>query len=237
MSRPARPEVLAFLSDVKDNPDDPTPWLVLTDWLEEHGDEADAARAEYCRLCVDRLQPRVTAGDWEKGERRRDLFRRYSQRWLSPTMRTLTAQMERGLVTISWYGAGFRPIAVDMAADQECWAWVGGLRGSSPVAALLDPEHAPLLEQLCRLVFPDAALTARDIELLANCPALSRIGYLEMSIQSWKEELLQPLVESSCLVRLNHLRLHSGFFPQPRREETEPVRRLLQERFARVDIL
>src|SRR5262245_42565589 len=33
MTRPARPEVLALLADVKENPDDLTPWLVLTDWL------------------------------------------------------------------------------------------------------------------------------------------------------------------------------------------------------------
>src|SRR5262249_47472223 len=70
-----RPELLALLADVKENPADLTPWLVLTDWLEEHGDEADQARAEYCRLCFDKLGKKTYASDWEKGERRRELFR------------------------------------------------------------------------------------------------------------------------------------------------------------------
>src|SRR5262245_31043069 len=81
MTRPARPEVLALLADVKENPDDLTPWLVLTDWLEENGDEADRARAEYCRLCFDKLGKKTYASDWEKGERRRELFRDYREQW------------------------------------------------------------------------------------------------------------------------------------------------------------
>jgi uncharacterized protein (TIGR02996 family) len=35
---PPRPEVLAFLEDIKEHPDDDTPRLVLADWLEDHGD-------------------------------------------------------------------------------------------------------------------------------------------------------------------------------------------------------
>jgi uncharacterized protein (TIGR02996 family) len=41
-----RPEVLAFLRDIKDHPDDDTPRLVLADWLEEHGDP----RGEFVRV-------------------------------------------------------------------------------------------------------------------------------------------------------------------------------------------
>ena len=38
-----RPEVLAFLADAKQHPNDDAPLLVLADWLEEHGDEREAA--------------------------------------------------------------------------------------------------------------------------------------------------------------------------------------------------
>src|SRR4051794_18367032 len=41
----SRREVVAFLDAIKDDPDDDTPRLVLADWLDEHGDEHDAARA------------------------------------------------------------------------------------------------------------------------------------------------------------------------------------------------
>jgi uncharacterized protein (TIGR02996 family) len=46
----ARPEVAAFLAAAKDEPEDDAPRLVLCDWLQEHGDEHDAARAEFVRL-------------------------------------------------------------------------------------------------------------------------------------------------------------------------------------------
>jgi uncharacterized protein (TIGR02996 family) len=42
--------VAAFLAAAKDEPDDDAPRLVLCDWLQEHGDEHDAARAEFVRL-------------------------------------------------------------------------------------------------------------------------------------------------------------------------------------------
>src|SRR5262249_51790005 len=50
MSNRPRPEVLAFLREAKEKPEDDTPRLVLADWLEENGDAADAARAELIRL-------------------------------------------------------------------------------------------------------------------------------------------------------------------------------------------
>jgi uncharacterized protein (TIGR02996 family) len=39
----------AFLCDVHDNPDDPTPRLVYADWLEDQGDEESLDRAEFIR--------------------------------------------------------------------------------------------------------------------------------------------------------------------------------------------
>src|SRR5262245_48502857 len=75
MSRAARPEVVAFLADMKEHPDDPTPRLVLADWLEEHGDEADRARAEYLRLGA--TDPRKDAGT-----RQNELWERWHGAWL-----------------------------------------------------------------------------------------------------------------------------------------------------------
>ena len=42
----ARPEVMAFLADIKANPDDDTPRLILADWLTDHDDP----RGEFIRL-------------------------------------------------------------------------------------------------------------------------------------------------------------------------------------------
>jgi uncharacterized protein (TIGR02996 family) len=45
-----RPEAAAFLAAAKEEPEDDAPRLVLCDWLQEHGDEHDAARADFVRL-------------------------------------------------------------------------------------------------------------------------------------------------------------------------------------------
>ena len=46
----------AFLGDIIEHPDDDTPRLVYSDWLEEHGKEAGRARAEFIRLQIE-LEP------------------------------------------------------------------------------------------------------------------------------------------------------------------------------------
>src|SRR4051794_17991657 len=47
-----RRELLSLLEACKQEPDDDAARLVLADWLEEHGDDADRERAEFVRLEV-----------------------------------------------------------------------------------------------------------------------------------------------------------------------------------------
>src|SRR5262249_38538545 len=155
----------------------PTPWLVLTDWLEENGDEADQARAEYCRLCLDRLQPKVTARDWDKGERRRELFRRWSKEWLGAIPAAFFAAVQGGLATVQVNNSSLPPVLDHLEADPERWAWVGGLTGTDVARRRVQSEYAPLVKQLCWLTLW-GSLTPNDLELVANCPALSRLTFL-----------------------------------------------------------
>jgi uncharacterized protein (TIGR02996 family) len=63
----ARPEVLAFLCDIKENPEDETPRLILADWLEEYGDEHDAARAELIRVQCEMARPTHKGAPCKRG--------------------------------------------------------------------------------------------------------------------------------------------------------------------------
>ncbi|MGL4552903.1 MAG: TIGR02996 domain-containing protein, partial [Gemmataceae bacterium] len=120
---PPRLELLALLADVKDHPDDRTPWLVLTDWLEENGGEADVARAEYCRLCLPKMGlGKVTAAHWELGERRRDLYRKWHAAWLGP-LAGCAPKQENGLFTVA-AGDALTQSLRGYAADPEPFAWV-----------------------------------------------------------------------------------------------------------------
>jgi uncharacterized protein (TIGR02996 family) len=232
MTRPARPEVLAFLADVKDNPDDLAPWLVLTDWLEENGDDADRARAEYCRLCLDRLQPRVTAADWPRGERRRELYRQHATQWLGPTIKGLVHKMEGGLATINASAYQLVELVSEMAADPERWAWVGGLSGGYPVVQLVEQVLAPFLAQLGRLSVP-AVLDGSDVVLLANCPALHRLVYLHLTVHRFEEAAMVALAQSPFLGRLRHVRVTYYYTHEGR----DAAARILEQRFARVDVV
>jgi uncharacterized protein (TIGR02996 family) len=47
-----------LLASILERPSDPTPWLVTSDWLEEQGDPANAARAELFRVQARRVRTR-----------------------------------------------------------------------------------------------------------------------------------------------------------------------------------
>src|SRR5690348_15259175 len=64
------PQYLAFEADIIAHPDDDAPRLILADWLEDHGDEHTAARAEFIRLQIE------LAGLGEDDPRRAALERR-----------------------------------------------------------------------------------------------------------------------------------------------------------------
>jgi uncharacterized protein (TIGR02996 family) len=131
MHRRPRPELLALLADVKDHPDDRTPWLVLTDWLEEHGDEADRARAEYCRLCLPKMGLlKVTAAHYDLGERRRELFRQWGAAWLGP-LAGCSPNQENGLFHVT-VRQRLQIAEDELDERRETFAWVRRLAAMWP---------------------------------------------------------------------------------------------------------
>src|SRR5215469_944145 len=87
-----RPVVLAFLRDIKANPDDSTPRLILADWLEEHGDAVRAARGEFLRLrSRARREPNPGRGT--------ELLQQFETAWLGPLKRLAQSwHWNRGLL-------------------------------------------------------------------------------------------------------------------------------------------
>jgi len=115
-----RPVVLAFLRDIKANPDDPTPRLVLADWLEEHGDAVRAARGEFLRL-QSLARPSLSP------DREAELLRRFEAAWLG-TLRPLALSWSwrRGLLHLEVPAR----ILLDDSAElvrTEAFAWVEGV--------------------------------------------------------------------------------------------------------------
>jgi uncharacterized protein (TIGR02996 family) len=75
-----RAELLSLLAACRDQYADDVPRRVVADWLEEHGDEADLARAEAIRL---QLSDESLAGLTLHNSRLRELYRRFRPGWLA----------------------------------------------------------------------------------------------------------------------------------------------------------
>ena len=198
MSRPPRPELMGLLADVKENPDDLTPWLVLCDWLEDSYDEVDRARGEYCRLCFDKLGQKTYASDWEKGERRRHLYRTYHEAWLGP-LRVCEPKVEKGLWTIQT--EAFLSCVKELEADPEAWAWVGTLQLRLGLEGVLASEHdfGPLFSQLSMLDI-DSALDEAEVSRLVAWSALRGVRVLKLRL------LDLGIEQAQCLAGTPHLR-------------------------------
>jgi uncharacterized protein (TIGR02996 family) len=79
-----------FLDHIRASPDDDVPRLVYADWLDEHGDEADRARAELIRVeCelarLDKDEPRFA----ELTQRRDNLHQAHEGEWQGPLREAL----------------------------------------------------------------------------------------------------------------------------------------------------
>src|SRR5262245_1273112 len=126
VTRTPRRELLALLKTARESADDRTPRLIVADWLEDHGDEVDRARAEYMRL-----------GDLHPGRcspathaRQSELLQQHRDTWLGPLLGLSGGRglfFEDGLPTVQVSGRDLVGKKVAAVQDREEWAWVGKL--------------------------------------------------------------------------------------------------------------
>ena len=126
----SRPEVIAFLRDAKENPEDNTPLLILADWLEERGDP----RGEFLRLDL------KFADDELSHERRNELLSIHKEEWLGPLGREARCEIHRGLVELGTGPATLLQRAWSDLAGSELFhngsgflaSWLASLLASRP---------------------------------------------------------------------------------------------------------
>ena len=74
----------ALMAAILANPDEDTPRLVLADWLDEHGDKHDQARAEFIRLQIEERPPRRGSQRDELVQKTTELVKKHRKKWLAP---------------------------------------------------------------------------------------------------------------------------------------------------------
>jgi uncharacterized protein (TIGR02996 family) len=187
----SRPELLALLQAAKETPEDDAPRLVLADWLEEHGDEQDAAHAELIRLQC-RLA-RLGAADPQRGPLDRRVTALQGRlvavsRQHIPVAVCSELKFRRGLLHMDWTDAAeYVRITVKLART-ETWAWVeslhlcdiAGIRpGRGAVKRLAAVE---LLAGLTQLDVPGCRLGDRGLQVLAGSRHFPRLLALNLSL-------------------------------------------------------
>lgn len=241
-----RPVVLAFLRDIKANPDDPTPRLVLADWLEEHGDSVRAARGEFLRLQSLAALPLYP-------EREAELLRRFETAWLGP-LRPLAISWSwrRGLLHLeiparvllddsaglvrteafAWVeGVTFRNLTTESVKRLADSSWLGWLNTldlgynfirNAGVATL---ASSPNLHNLRTLWLRRNAIGDRGAAALARSRNMVKLETLSLIDNEIGDEGARALAASPLLAQLRFLNIEGNDIGEPGRAPLEDAAR------------
>jgi uncharacterized protein (TIGR02996 family) len=217
--RQPRPEVLAFLDAIKDEPEDDTPRLVLADWLEEHGDEADAARGRFLRLgCewrkLSQYDPRLATIIDEMKRLRAP----HERAWLGPLadLAEVSAYNVRvylcndGLVRLHGRPLGLCARYCPPVVQTEAYAWVDEISVESGGLGPMTKFFAsPLLDRLhgLRIKAGYAPLREAGAKALAEIDRLASLTHLSLSGNFIGPAGLIALARAPALKNLRHLDL------------------------------
>lgn len=173
----SRPEVLAFLTEVRANPDDDTPRLILADWLTDH-DEPE--RGEFIRL-----QCRLAKMKEDDPQRRpleeqeRSLFATHKLNWLGPLFGVIDrSHGHRGLLTVQAQTRKLLGRQGEALQDCEEWAWVDGLHLTGIRLAMPLLRSSSMLSRISFLDLAGNALNAQAFQALADSPHLKQLSSL-----------------------------------------------------------
>jgi uncharacterized protein (TIGR02996 family) len=170
---------LALLQAIIDDPDDDARRLVYADWLEEHGDESDSARAEYIRLTVEKA--RLRRSDPRREQllgRMRALLKQHRSRWFA----------DSPLVRPSPWKARHRGFIRHARGNAfQFYEHAAALFAAEPVTCLyLEPgavfdafAASPYLARLREIKFPEGSLPPGGLAQVAR--RLSSLRKLELS--------------------------------------------------------
>jgi uncharacterized protein (TIGR02996 family) len=210
---PTRSYADAFLEAILQNPEDDTPRLVYADWLDEQGDPASTARADFIRLqCALALGSLAESRRIELQARQQHLLERFSRQWAGPLVRLVrTWKFHRGFIDevsvasgkfLSCAGRLFRLAPIRHVQLERELIWPADSRFSVP--ALADSEY---LRRLHSLDLSDNRLETRHLRALLVSEYLDNLTVLNLRYNRIGDGGLRSLCQSPLLARLTHLDL------------------------------
>lgn len=236
-------QLLVFLREIKDRPDDDLPRLVLADWLQDQGDP----RGEFVHLQV--MRARLREDDPQAQTlygRERTLLRKHALTWLGPLADVGSGwTFERGFIQLELRAEPRRAPMTNLPDLSRCEAaaWVEGVTTRAKGPADLSILHETgLLGQLCwldlsglqlsslgpllrnesaglrSLLLRDVLLNAGEVERLAETPILSRLKVLDLSGNRLRDASAFALAASAPLRNLVSLDVSENHFTNTGRD-------------------
>src|SRR5262249_27749894 len=163
--------------------------LILADWLEEHGTDADRARAEFIRLQLARAKLTDDDPQYEVSlSRERELLRTHAETWLGPVANLLEPARRQevynyrcGLIHLE---ATPSVLAKPTICDSGSWGWVSSLETTEPAGEILpNLAPSPLLAGLSDLTV-GRWVDESGLAALLKSPHLARLRSLSLGHQN-----------------------------------------------------
>ena len=211
----------ALMAAIIANPDEDTPRLALADWLQEHGDEHDRARAEFIRLQI--RAESLPVGNEQKActAAATELERKHRETWLAPFAAVdeklkLTpgdpgaAVFARGLLKYMFVETGKFLQKNYQGSMPDALAAVGleELNFYSPTKRIKELAASSAFRWVARVRYPgadDAALAA-----FGGSPHFTHVNKLKLQEMTATDGGLKAFAKSSGTTRVRELALASG---------------------------
>jgi uncharacterized protein (TIGR02996 family) len=206
----ARPELVALLRAVKEQPGADAPRLVLADWLEEYGDEHDRARAAFIRVQCERAAlPPADEREADLDRQEEGLRDAHGKAWRGPLGRSIREwEYRRGLAHVRVQGRNFLSRWPAWAGREE-FAWIEGVSflQLTRTSQLREVLRGDLLGNLTTLRLENLRLGPAHVRELARAPRVANLGELDLGDNELGLEGAAFLAGSPHLTRLRSLTL------------------------------
>jgi uncharacterized protein (TIGR02996 family) len=207
------PQREAFLQAIIADPDDDTTRLVYADWLEENGDEADRARAEFIRIQFE--QERLPEHDARRKEvetRAAELHKAHAATWLR-------GAWNKWVPGVGLFRRGF--LETIEASPDSLKEHAVALLAREPVTDLrlnrFDDDEAeakeiaswPWLARFRKLDTEDTQMDEAPLATLLRSPHLTGLRELRISPYKQGTGAIKALAANRALAGLTHLTLEA----------------------------
>jgi uncharacterized protein (TIGR02996 family) len=182
----------ALMAAIIANPEEDTPRLVLADWLQEHGNKHDQARAEFIRLQIQLANTKPGKARDELSAAADKLESKHRKAWLKPLADVDPKfapadyiHFQRGLLSYLWLDCGDVLLKKWRTALPEAVAAVGveELCSHSATTRVAEYVRSPVFRRVARTQYPGA--NDKMLEALAtapDCAHLSGINFQEVEL-------------------------------------------------------